>query len=202
MAVLSSNHPGTREERSLREDGAYPRWAKILHMGLVLAVTFELYNSLAALWFANFQWFPLHVATGIFLTFWLVLCWAFYLGTLWGRALLWSWFFPAHLPAIIRDLRALFLGRLPAAGPVPGLSSLWQGVFFLGVSFVTFTGFAAWLVLEGYISWPGATHLGLHAMRLGTPLLAYLWFGHVFMAFFHALRRQPLWGIFAFWRGA
>jgi len=48
MAVLSSTHPGTREERSLREDGAYPRWAKILHMGLVLAVTFELYNSLAA----------------------------------------------------------------------------------------------------------------------------------------------------------
>ena len=79
-----------------RDSSPYPRWAKILHMGLVLAVTFELYNSLAALWFANFQWFPLHVATGIFLTFWLVLCWALYLGSPWGRALLWSWFFPSR----------------------------------------------------------------------------------------------------------
>ncbi|MFA7495580.1 MAG: hypothetical protein WCY67_04655 [Acidithiobacillus sp.] len=179
---------------------SYPAFAKVLHLGLVLSVTFELWNSLAALWFSDFSWFPLHVLAGLILTGWLTLTWLVYGLTPWGRHLIATWFSPSTPAAIIQDLRLLFRGRLPSHGVRPGLSSLWQATFFIGVSIVTFGGFAGWLVLRGDLHWIGGARVGLTLMRLGTPLLAYLWIGHVTMATYHALRGDSLWRIFAVWK--
>lgn len=178
----------------------YPVYAKILHLGLVLSVTFELWNSLAALWFANFTWFPLHVLAGLILTGWLVLTWLVYLLTPWGRHLLGTWFSWRTPQAVAHDLARLFRGKLPSHGVRPGLSSLWQAIFFIGVSVVTFGGFVGWLVLRGDLHLSGGAQIGLTLMRLGTPLLAYFWIGHVVMATYHALRGEALWRIFAVWK--
>ncbi len=185
----------------VRESPAdFPVYAKILHLGLVLSVTFELWNSLAALWFADFTWFPLHVLAGLILTGWLVLTWLTYLLTPWGRHLLGTWFSWRMPRAVAQDMARLLRGRLPSHGVQPGLSSLWQAIFFVGVSVVTFGGFIGWLVLRGNLHLPGGAQLGLTLMRLGTPLLAYFWIGHVLMAFYHALRGDALWRIFAVWK--
>ncbi|MCE5387020.1 MAG: cytochrome b/b6 domain-containing protein [Acidithiobacillus sp.] len=189
----------TAKSLSYSEPGRFPPLARLLHLGLVLAFSFELLNSVLALWFQSFTLFAWHTLVGIFLTVWLALSWLVYLFTPWGRQLLWNWYWPLHWRETFQDLGRLFRGGLPQHGPRPGLSSYWQGAFFLLASWVTFSGFGAWLVMEGYLTAPGLTHLGLSSMRLGTPLLLYFWLGHVSMAIYHAARRQPLWNIFS-WR--
>ncbi|MCE5359516.1 MAG: cytochrome b/b6 domain-containing protein [Acidithiobacillus sp.] len=175
----------------------YPRGARILHLGLVLLFSFELLNSILALWLQQFFLFQWHTLAGIALAAWLTLSWLVYGSTRWGRSLLKIWYWPGNARFILADIRRVLQGRLPGHGPQPGLSSWWQGMFLLLASWVTYTGLGAWMVMQGYFAVPGLTHLGLVSMRLGTPILLYFWLGHVGMAFYHALRRQPLWSIFA-----
>ncbi|WP_308388571.1 cytochrome b/b6 domain-containing protein [Acidithiobacillus sp. AMEEHan] len=177
----------------------YPRGARVLHLGLVLLFSFELLNSILALWFQHFSLFQWHILAGLALSFWLTLSWVVYLSTSWGRQLLYVWYWPGNIRAIFSDVGRLSRGRLPGHGPEPGLSSWWQGMFFLLVSWVDYAGLAAWLTMRGYLAVPDLTQIGLSSMRLGTPILLYFWLGHVGMALYHAARRQPLWSIFALW---
>lgn len=182
---------------NIQDSLVYPRGARVLHLGLVVLFSFELLNSILALWFQRFSLFQWHIVAGIALAIWLLISWLVYWSTAWGRQLLWVWYGPRTIGAVTRDLGALLRGKLPGHGPRPGLSSWWQGMFLLLASWVTFTGTAAWMTMQGYFTAPGLTNLGLSSMRLGTPILLYFWLGHVAMAVYHALRRQPLWSIFS-----
>ncbi|MEY2342454.1 cytochrome b/b6 domain-containing protein [Acidithiobacillus sp. IBUN Pt1247-S3] len=182
-----------------QKSASYPRGARVLHLGLVLLFSFELLNSILALWFQHFSLFQWHVLAGLALSAWLTLSWVIYCATPWGRRLLYVWYWPGNLVVVFRDLGRLLRGQLPGHGPEPGLSSWWQGMFLLLVSWVNYAGLGAWMTMQGYLTVPGLTHIGLSSMRLGTPILLYFWLGHVAMAFYHALRRQPLWSIFVIW---
>lgn len=182
-----------------RTHDSWPNIAKLLHLFLLSAVSFQLITGLIGwVW----GWFPFfwHITVGQILIVVLLLQWGWLLFSRTGRITL-RYLFPlnpAGLKVVVQDLLGLTRGVLAPPGPRAGLPGLMHGIFLLSVTLVAAVGL---ILLGGFRGWwTGISFAGLlEVLRWGGVAIALQWVGHVGMVFLHAVTGDPLWNMFK-WR--
>lgn len=174
----------------------WPNIAKLLHLFLLFAVTFQMISGLIGWLLGRFPFFW-HVTVGKILIIILLLQWSWLLFSRTGRVTL-RYLFPlnpAGIKAIIHDIGGLTRGILAPPGPRAGLPGMMHGIFLLSVTIVAAAGLT---LLGGFRGWWTGIPFGLllEVLRWGAIAIALQWAGHVGMVFLHALTGDPLWNMF------
>ncbi|HKH21723.1 MAG TPA: cytochrome b/b6 domain-containing protein [Gammaproteobacteria bacterium] len=175
----------------------WDRKTKLLHLGLALFVTFELFNSLvmqepestaAQQGFGGIM-FEIHEWTGMVALAIVLLHW---LWSLWGASEagvrhLFPWG-SAGRSQIGRELRELASLRLPPGGPENRLAGLVHGLGFLAVTGMVLTGVVLFFgIPEGGAELTGATQASEEIHEALSTLVWVYWGGHLAMAVLHEL---------------
>lgn len=180
----------------------WDRNTRLLHFGLVLSITFELFSGLFVSDPNTRLYFRMHeigglTAAGFVLLHWM---WSFARQDL---AILFPW--NAQGLARSRDeLIGMLRGRLPQQGHTVGLSGFVHGLGLLAASGMALSGVFIFLIIPGGLGASSAStnyalFTGLSVLHrfLSSFLWAYLG-GHVVFAILHQVQGHPVFGaIFA-----
>ncbi len=156
------------------ESRPWDNGTRVLHATLAVTVLAEMSAGVIVSRATRPQWVFLHSMLGIATLLVIVVNW------------MWTWarhdlgvIFPwnrAGLSRVVREVWGIFLGKLPSAGDVVGLSSFMHGVGLLAVSGMAVTGFFIYLVIPGgYGFFANATGYGL----LTTLGVVHLWLSYM-----------------------
>lgn len=180
---------------------AAARWdgfTRVLHWGLTLCVTFQLFSGLWISTPGTLLYFHWHeymglAAAAVILMHWI---WSFShrdLGLL----------FPWHAAGLARvggEMAGMLRGRLPAAGPQIGLSSFVHGLGLLAMTGMAATGVLLFMLIPARLGGlaDGPHPAAITSLSLIHRYLAYLawtyWCGHVGFAVLHQLRGARVFG--------
>ena len=182
---------------------AWNRNTRLLHWGMAITVTFQLFSSLFMADQGTQYLFNYHEIIGVLAAFVVVLFWI-YAFAFYELPILFPWN-KEGMTAAWSELKGLFRGKLPPAGRRVGLSSLVHGLGLLALSGNVYTGlFIFYLVPPGHHA-AGSdamafTHYSLEHKFFGELLWVY-WIGHVAFALLHQFAGdRVLGGIFGFSR--
>lgn len=164
-------------------------FTRVLHWGLTLCITFQLFSGLLVSTPNTLVYFHWHeyvglVAAAVILLHWM---WSY---THRDFGLLFPWNAAGFL-RIRQELVGMIKGHLPAAGPQIGLSSFIHGLGLLAMTGMGFTGVMLFLVLPASLGgMASGTHpVAITSFSLIHRYLSYLawlyWIGHVSFSLLH-----------------
>lgn len=171
---------------------------RVLHWGLTLFITFQLFSGLLVSTPGTLVYFHWHeyvglAAAAVILVHWM---WSF---TRQDLGLLFPWN-GAGFARVREEFVGMLQGRLPAAGPQVGLSSFIHGLGLLAMTVMGFTGVLLFLVIPqsaGGMA-AAANPVAITSLSLIHRYMSYLawlyWLGHVAFALLHQFRGGGVFG--------
>jgi cytochrome b len=176
---------------------------RILHIGLAVTITFQLFDGLFIATPGVYLYLYLHEAVGIFasviiLTHWL---WSWANGSI---ATLYPWNYKG-ISIVLAESKDIFTGKMPMQGNRIGLSSFVHGLGLLAITGMAITGIIIFFIMPGGhgalsssndFSWY-MDFAGFHR-ELSYLVWAY-WIGHVGFSIAHQVKGNHIFkGIFTF----
>lgn len=173
-------------------------FTRILHWGLTLCVTFQLFTGLFVSAPGTLRYFHWHeygglIASAVILLHWM---WSF---TIRDLGLLFPWN-PNNFGRVKVEAIGLLRGNIPAAGRQVGLSSFIHGLGLLAMSGMAVSGVFLFVFIPVRLGGmdPSAHPAAITALSLIHRYLSYgawaYWVGHVGFAILHQLRGNRVFG--------